>query len=94
MSATVLYHIFGIRGYRLVRKKIVDGGMEFHISLPREKVYCTDMSPAYTKAVETYLPDVFHVFDRFHVMKRCCLSRIKCFLFAAATIRFCNQLSQ
>jgi transposase len=30
---------------------------------------CTDMSPAYTKAVETHLPDVFHVFDRFHVMK-------------------------
>lgn len=30
---------------------------------------CTDMSPAYTKAIEMHLPDVFHVFDRFHVMK-------------------------
>jgi len=30
---------------------------------------CTDMSPAYTKAVETHLPDAFHVFDRFHVVK-------------------------
>ena len=42
MSATVLYHMFGIRGYRLVREKIVAGGMEFYISIPREKVCCPD----------------------------------------------------
>ena len=42
MSTTILYHMFGIRGDRLVREKIVDGGMEFHISIPREKVCCPD----------------------------------------------------
>jgi Transposase and inactivated derivatives len=30
---------------------------------------CSDMSPAYTKAIKTHLPDAIHVFDRFHVMK-------------------------
>ena len=30
---------------------------------------CSDMSPAYTKAIQTHLPDAIHVFDRFHVMK-------------------------
>ena len=29
----------------------------------------TDMSPAYIEAVTTYLPEVIHVFDRFHVIK-------------------------
>ena len=29
----------------------------------------TDMSPAYTAAVHTHLPDAIHVFDRFHVVK-------------------------
>ena len=29
----------------------------------------TDMSPAYTAAVRTHLPDAIHVFDRFHIMK-------------------------
>lgn len=29
----------------------------------------TDMSPAYTAAVRTHLPDAIHVYDRFHVMK-------------------------
>jgi transposase len=30
---------------------------------------CSDMSPAYTKAIATHLPDALHVYDRFHVMK-------------------------
>lgn len=30
---------------------------------------CTDMSPAYTKAIRVHLPEAVHVFDRFHVMK-------------------------
>ena len=40
MSATLLYHILGVRGYRLVQEKIVSGGMEFHIALDRDKVCC------------------------------------------------------
>ena len=30
---------------------------------------CSDMSPAYTAAIKTHLPEAIHVFDRFHVMK-------------------------
>jgi len=30
---------------------------------------CTDMSPAYTSAIQAHLPEAIHVFDRFHVMK-------------------------
>jgi len=29
----------------------------------------SDMSPAYTSAVQAHLPDAIHVFDRFHIMK-------------------------
>lgn len=30
---------------------------------------CSDMSPAYTSAIRSHLPEAIHVFDRFHVMK-------------------------
>ena len=42
MSAGLLYHILGVRGYRLVKEKIVNGGMEFHIALDRSKVCCPE----------------------------------------------------
>jgi len=42
MSAGLLYHILGVRGYRLVKEKIVSGGMEFHIALERYKVCCPE----------------------------------------------------
>ena len=40
MSAGLLYHILGVRGYRLVKEKIVGGGMEFHVALDRYNVCC------------------------------------------------------
>ena len=42
MSTTLFYHILGVRGYRLVKEKIVTGGMEFHIALDRSKVCCPE----------------------------------------------------
>ena len=42
MSAGLLYHMLGVRGYRLVREKKVSGGMEFHIALDRGRVCCPD----------------------------------------------------
>ncbi len=38
MSATLLYHMLGIRGYKFVKQKIVPGGIEFHIEC--QKLLC------------------------------------------------------
>jgi len=42
MFTGLLYHIFGVRGYRLVKEKNVSGGVEFHIALDRCKVCCPE----------------------------------------------------
>ena len=42
MSATILYHMYGVRGYRLVKEKMVKGGMEFHLEVNRDKLCCPD----------------------------------------------------
>ena len=42
MSATILYHMHGVRGYRLVKEKIVKGGMEFHLEVTRDKLCCPE----------------------------------------------------
>ena len=34
MSATLLYHMHGIRGYTFLRQNIVPGGVEFFIAVP------------------------------------------------------------
>lgn len=46
MSATILYHMHGIRGYKLVKEKTVPGGFEFHLSVPCEKVCCPSCGSA------------------------------------------------
>jgi Transposase and inactivated derivatives len=42
MSATILYHMHGVRGYRLVKEKMVKGGMEFHLEVNRGKLCCPE----------------------------------------------------
>jgi len=42
MSATILYHMHGVRGYRLVKEKMVNGGMEFHLEVDRAKLCCPE----------------------------------------------------
>jgi len=40
MSATLLYHMHGIRGYPYHRQKNVEGGIEFFISVSPSKLVC------------------------------------------------------
>jgi transposase len=40
MSTSLLYHAFGVRGYRYVRTKYVKGEMVFTMELPRESYRC------------------------------------------------------
>jgi len=40
MSATVLYHMHGIRGYTYLRQKIVPGGIEFFIAAGSSELVC------------------------------------------------------
>ena len=40
MSATLLYHMHGIRGYTYLRQKIVSGGVEFFLAVPPDKLIC------------------------------------------------------
>ncbi len=41
MSTSLLYHAFGIRGYRYVRSEYVDGGVVFRIRQDREQLSCS-----------------------------------------------------
>src|SRR5215469_9475124 len=41
MSATVLYHMHGIRGYTYLRHKIVPGGIEFFIAAGQTQLVCS-----------------------------------------------------
>lgn len=40
MSTSLLYHGFGIRGYRYTRTEYVEGKVIFHIEQPREQLCC------------------------------------------------------
>ena len=40
MSTSLLYHAFGIRGYRYVRTEYADGGVIFNISQDRDRLVC------------------------------------------------------
>ena len=40
MSATLLYHMHGIRGYTFLRQKTVPGGIEFYLAVPKAKLAC------------------------------------------------------
>ena len=40
MSGRVLYHGFGIRGYRYVKTEMDGGAMELVIEQPRERLRC------------------------------------------------------
>ena len=40
MSATILYHMHGIRGYTYLRHKIVSGGIELFFAVPSHKLVC------------------------------------------------------
>ena len=41
MSTGLLYHGFGIRGYRYEKTDYVDGGVVFHVTQPKEKCLCS-----------------------------------------------------
>jgi transposase len=41
MSTSLLYHGFGIRGYRYVKSQYVDGMVIFHVEQPRERLCCS-----------------------------------------------------
>lgn len=41
MSTSLLYHGFGIRGYRYVKTEYVGGGIVFHIEQPDESLCCS-----------------------------------------------------
>ncbi len=40
MSTSLLYHGFGLVGYRYVRQEFTEGGVTFHIEQPRERLRC------------------------------------------------------
>ena len=40
MSTSLLYHAFGVRGYRYVKTEYVEGGVTFMIEQPRESYRC------------------------------------------------------
>jgi len=41
MSTSLLYHAFGVRGYRYVTTEYVEGGVAFTIEQPRESYHCS-----------------------------------------------------
>ncbi len=41
MSTSLLYHAFGVRGYRYVKTKYVEGEVIFTIEQPRESCRCS-----------------------------------------------------
>jgi transposase len=41
MSTSLLYHAFGVRGYRYVTTEYVEGGVTFTIEQPRESYHCS-----------------------------------------------------
>jgi len=41
MSTSLLYHTFGVRGYRYVKTEYIKGGVVFTIEQPRESLRCT-----------------------------------------------------
>jgi len=41
MSTTLLYHAFGLAGYRYVRQEFREGQVIFHIEQPRERLRCS-----------------------------------------------------
>ena len=40
MSTSLLYHGFGIRGYRYVKTEYIEGKVIFHVEQPRERLCC------------------------------------------------------
>ena len=40
MSTSLLYHGFGLVGYRYVRQEFKEGRVTFHIERPRERLRC------------------------------------------------------
>jgi transposase len=42
MSTSLLYHAFGVRGYRQLRETFQDGQVIFHIEQPRERHRCSN----------------------------------------------------
>lgn len=46
MSTSLLYHAFGVRGYRQVRETFRDGQVIFHIEQPRERHRCSHCGSA------------------------------------------------
>jgi transposase len=46
MSTSLLYHAFGLVGYRYVRQEFREGQVIFHIKQPRERLRCSDCGSA------------------------------------------------
>ena len=47
MSTSLLYHAFGLVGYRYVRQEFRDGQVILHIEQPRERLRCSDCGSAH-----------------------------------------------
>jgi transposase len=50
MSTSLLYHAFGLRGYRYVRQDFQEGQVIFHIEQPRERLRCSHCGSAEVSA--------------------------------------------
>jgi transposase len=50
MSTSLLYHAFGLRGYRYVRQDFHDGRVIVHIEQPRERLRCSHCGSAEVSA--------------------------------------------
>src|ERR1700739_4391238 len=46
MSTSLLYHAFGLVGYRYVRQEFREGQVIFHIEQPRERLRCSQCGSA------------------------------------------------
>jgi transposase len=46
MSTSLLYHAFGLVGYRYVRQEFVEGRVIFHFEQPRERLRCSNCGSA------------------------------------------------
>src|SRR5260370_40758115 len=50
MSTSLLYHAFGLRGYRYVRHDFQEGRVIFHIEQPRDRLRCSHCGSAEVSA--------------------------------------------
>lgn len=80
MSTSLLYHAWGLRGYRHQRTEYRDGKVHFHIAQPRERLSCPTCGSANVWLQGTVVRE-FHTIPvgRKPVVVRLPIARIMCF---------------